>query len=59
MVLRPDRLTLSMPEELKKQARVKAIMIDSNLSEVVRTLLRMWLAGEIELPDGEQTGEDD
>jgi len=45
-----EKATLSMPEELKRQARAKAILEGRNLSQVVRELLVLWLRGEIELP---------
>jgi len=45
-----EKATLSMPDDLKRQARAKAILEGRSLSGVVRQLLRMWLAGEVELP---------
>ena len=45
-----QKATLSMPDELKRQARAKAILEGRSLSGVVRQLLKMWLAGEVELP---------
>jgi len=56
-----EKATLTMPDELKRQARAKAILEGRSLSGVVRQLLRMWLAGEVELPppDGsEESGEE-
>ena len=45
------KTTIRMPKELHKAARVKVIESDADsLSEVVRELLRLWLAGEIDLP---------
>jgi len=44
MVQRPHRVTLTMPNELKQRARVKALFEGRNLSEVVRGLLRDWLS---------------
>jgi len=45
------KTTIRMPKELHKAARVKAIESDAeSLSEVVRELLKLWIAGEIDLP---------
>jgi hypothetical protein len=54
-----EKATLTMPDELKRQARAKAILEGRSLSGVVRQLLRLWLAGDVELllPDGSE--EDD
>jgi hypothetical protein len=40
---RPNTVTLSMPRELVLEARAKAIREGSNLSAVVRKLLREWM----------------
>jgi len=56
-----EKATLSMPDELKRQARAKAILEGRSLSGVVRQLLKLWLAGGVELPppDGsEESGEE-
>ena len=45
-VLLPDRVSLSMPRELVLAARAKAIRQGSNLSAVVREMLRRWMAEE-------------
>lgn len=45
------KVTLSMPDSLKNRARAQAILQGRDLSEVVRTLLEMWLEGKIELPE--------
>ena len=45
-----QKATLTMGDELKRQARAKAILEGRSLSGVVRQLLRMWLAGQVELP---------
>ena len=45
-----QKATLTMGDDLKRQARAKAILEGRSLSGVVRALLRMWLAGEVELP---------
>ena len=44
-----QKATLTMSEDLKRQARAKAVLEGRSLSGVVRALLRMWLAGEVEL----------
>lgn len=44
------RTTLVIPEEVTKEARKKAIDENTSVSQVVTTLLRLWVAGEIELP---------
>ena len=43
---RADTVTLSMPRELVLEARSRAIREGSNLSAVVRMLLRQWLETE-------------
>jgi hypothetical protein len=48
-VQRPNRVTLTMPRELVKTARVEAIKRGTSLSAVVRQLVKMWLAGEVDL----------
>ena len=50
MEMTQEKATLSMSDALKRQARAKAILEGRSLSGVVRRLLRMWLAGEVELP---------
>jgi len=45
-----ERTTINLPDDLKRQARSKAILEDKNLSEVVRALLAAWVEGKIELP---------
>lgn len=42
---------------MNKAARIKAIEMDTNLSEVVREFLRLWVAGEIELSNKEEKTE--
>lgn len=39
-----------MPRDLALKARAEAVKRDQSLSAIVRQLLKMWLAGEIELP---------
>jgi Arc/MetJ-type ribon-helix-helix transcriptional regulator len=44
-----DRLTrtsITLPQDLKRKARVKATLQDTNLSEVIRGLLAQWTEGE-------------
>jgi antitoxin component of RelBE/YafQ-DinJ toxin-antitoxin module len=41
---------IRIPKELHKAARMKAIELDVTLSEAIRELLRMWVAGKVELP---------
>jgi hypothetical protein len=43
-----DRLTrtsITLPQDLKRKARVKATLQDTNLSEVIRGLLAQWTEG--------------
>ena len=54
-VQRPNRATLTMPRELVREARAEAIRRGTSMSAVVRQLLRLWLAGELDLP-GEKEG---
>jgi len=50
------RSNLSIPLDVFRKARGRAITEGSNLSAVVTALLRLWLAGKIELPQPEQKG---
>ncbi len=43
MTQRPDRVTLSIPLELKRKARAKAIAQGTTLSAVVRDFLEKWV----------------
>ena len=52
-----QKATLTMGDELKRQARAKAILEGRSLSGVVRQLLRMWLAGQVELPPPDEDEE--
>ena len=56
-----EKATLSMPDELKRQARAKAILEGRSLSGVVRQLLRLWIAGAVELPppDGDERADEE
>ena len=49
-VQRPNRVTITMPRELVLTARAEAIRRGTSLSAIVRQMVKMWLAGEIELP---------
>ena len=56
-----EKATLTMPDDLKRQARAKAILEGRSLSGVVRQLLRKWLAGEVELApaDGDEEADEE
>jgi len=43
MAKRSEKATLTIPVELRRKARAKAIMQGSSLSAVVRELLKKWL----------------
>ena len=40
------RTSITLPKDLKRKARVKATLQDTNLSEVIRGLLTQWIKGE-------------
>jgi metal-responsive CopG/Arc/MetJ family transcriptional regulator len=40
------RTSITLPKDLKRKARVKATLEDTNLSEVIRGLLTQWIKGE-------------
>lgn len=40
---------VNLPDELWKKAKIAAIEANMHLSEVVRELLLMWLAGKIKI----------
>ena len=44
------KIMVRAPEELHKAVRLKAVEQNRYVSEIVRELLTMWVAGEIELP---------
>jgi antitoxin component of RelBE/YafQ-DinJ toxin-antitoxin module len=48
-----DRLGLRIPPELKRAAQEKAEAEDLTLSQVVRRLLRQWVAEEEQPEEGE------
>ncbi len=50
------RSNLSIPLDVFRKARGRAIAEGSNLSAVVTALLRLWLDGKVELPQPEQKG---
>jgi hypothetical protein len=39
------RTSITLPKDLKRKARVKATLQDTNLSEVIRGLLAQWTEG--------------
>jgi hypothetical protein len=39
------RTSITLPKDLKRKARVKATLEDTNLSEVIRGLLTQWTKG--------------
>lgn len=43
------KMTIRVPKELHKAARMKALESDVTLSDAVREFLRRWVEGEIEL----------
>ncbi len=42
------RTSITLPKDLKRKARVKATLEDTNLSEVIRGLLTQWIERENE-----------
>jgi hypothetical protein len=47
MVKRPEKATLTIPVDLRRKARAKAILEGKSLSEVVRELLELYVEGEL------------
>lgn len=43
MARRPDKTTLSIPPDLKRKARAKALLEGTSLSAVVSKLLEEWV----------------
>jgi hypothetical protein len=43
MVKRPDKVTLSIPPDLKRKAKAKAAIEGKSLSAAVTELLREWI----------------
>lgn len=53
MTKRPEKATLTIPEDLRRKARAKAILEGKSLSEVVRELLELYVRGD--LPESVET----
>jgi hypothetical protein len=47
MAKRPEKATLTIPVDLRREARAKAILEGKSLSEVVRGLLELYVKGEL------------
>lgn len=43
MTQRPDKTTLSIPPDVKRRARIKALQQGESLSAIVTELLEKWL----------------
>lgn len=43
MTQRPDKTTLSIPPDVKRRARIKALQEGKSLSAIVTELLEEWL----------------
>jgi len=46
----PNRVMLSVPNDVTRQARAKAISEGTSMSAVVTAFLRAWLDGELDVP---------
>ncbi len=46
---RTDRTTITVPVDLRRQAKRKAVDLDVSLSAVIRELLEDWIAGKIKI----------
>jgi len=46
----PNRTTLSIPAEVTREARARAIKEGTSLSALITLFLRAWLAREIDTP---------
>ena len=46
----PNRTTLSIPVDVTRAARARAIKEGTSLSALITLFLKAWLAGEIETP---------
>jgi hypothetical protein len=44
---RPDKITLSIPADLKRKARVKALLEGRSLSAIVTEMLEEWLKEDL------------
>lgn len=49
------RTTLNLPDRLFRRAKIKATSEQSTLSEVIRSLLDRWVAGEVDLGGGDRS----
>jgi len=49
----PNRVMLSVPQDVTRKSRARAISEDTSMSAVVTAFLRAWLAEEIEVPQPE------
>ena len=55
MAKRPEKVTLTVPVDLRRKARAKAILEGKSLSQVVRELLQAWLEeGPPEAPEKQE-----
>ncbi|MBN1485973.1 MAG: hypothetical protein JXA37_14765 [Chloroflexia bacterium] len=50
-----DRLTISLPRDLKKLAKAKAVMEEVTLSAVLSAWLQTWVEGNVDTPGEERT----
>jgi hypothetical protein len=50
MPQRENRTTLSLPADVTRKTRARAISEGTTMTAVVTALLRGWLVGEIDLP---------
>jgi len=48
------KTTLRLPADLWREARAKATIEGTSLSEVMRHLLDLWVKGEVEIKDREE-----
>jgi predicted HicB family RNase H-like nuclease len=55
MVKRPDKVTLSIPPDLKRKAKAKAALEGKSLSAVVTELLEEWVKRGLTIIEGEQS----
>jgi len=49
-----ERVNLTIPDALKRKARIKAISEGKNLSQVVREFLRQYIESEPSAPDDDK-----
>jgi predicted HicB family RNase H-like nuclease len=59
MKVTEHRMTIRIPKELHKAAKIKSAESEVGLSEAVRKLLTLWIEGTIELPKGEKPPKSD